>query len=149
MAYTDTISLWDAKDYLGIDDTSRDAEITRMISSALKYVEKSTNILFDVRDKIYDLDENSCVYVYDSPINTLDAALDATVTRVNKGTYSIYSDSNIDAETLTLNVGSITPDEDLLEAAYMLIDHFFNEGTRTNIPNAVDDIININRRFII
>lgn len=147
MAYTDVISLANAKDYLGVDDTSRDTEITRMIESALKYLEKRTNVLMDARDKTYNLIDG-CVRVYDSPINTLDADLDATVTRENKGLYSIYSDTDIEAKTITLNVGSNTVDSDLVEAGYMLIEHYFNEGDRTVLPMIVEDIIQANKRFI-
>ena len=148
MAYTDTISLASAKDYLGVDDTSRDTEITRMIKSALQYLEKRTNVLMDVRDKTYNLIDG-CVRVYDSPINTLDVNLDATVTRENKGLYSIYKDTDIEAKTITLNVGSNTVDSDLLEAAYMLIEHYFNEGDKNIAPQSIENIIAVNKRFIL
>lgn len=148
MAYTDVISLEYAKDYLGIDDTSRDTEITRMITSALKYLEKRTNIIMDVKDKEYIL-TNGCVRVYDYPINTLDSSLDSTVTRKKKSLYSIYSDSNLDNDTITLNVGSSEVDSDLVEAGYMVLEHFFEEGERTAIPKAVEDIIGTHRRFIL
>lgn len=148
MAYTDVISLEDAKDYLGIDDTSRDTEITRMITSALKYLEKRTNIIMGVKDKEYIL-TNGCVRVYDYPINTLDSSLDSTVTRKKKSLYSIYSDSDLDNDTITLNVGSSEVDSDLVEAGYMVLEHFFEEGERTAIPKAVEDIIGTHRRFIL
>lgn len=148
MAYTGVISLSEAKDYLGVDDTSRDAEITRMISSALKYIEKRTNVLVDPRNKQYVLN-GGCVRVYDSPINTLDTDLSATITRENKGLYSIYTETDSNATTITLNVGSNTVDEDIKEAAYMLIDHYFNEGDRSVVPKSVEDIISANRRFLI
>ena len=147
MAYTDVISLQEAKDYLGVDDTSRDAEITRMISSALKYMEKRTNILVEERNKAYRLTDG-CVYIYDAPINTLDSNLSATITRVNKGLYSIYSESNPNATTITLSVGSSDVDEDIKEAAYMLLEYYFQEGDRSMLPKGVEDIIAINKRFI-
>ena len=119
-----------------------------MIKSALQYLEKRTNVLMDVRDKTYNLIDG-CVRVYDSPINTLDVNLDATVTRENKGLYSIYKDTDIEAKTITLNVGSNTVDSDLLEAAYMLIEHYFNEGDKNIIPQSVENIIAVNKRFIL
>lgn len=148
MAYTDVISLAKAKDYLGVNDTSRDTEITRMIESALKYLEKRTNVLMDARNKVYNLIDG-CVSVYDAPINTLDSNLSATVTRTNKGLYSIYKDTDDDATTITLNVGSNTVDSDLVEAGYMLIEHYFNEGDKNIIPQSVENIIAVNKRFIL
>lgn len=148
MAYTDVISLASAKDYLGVDDTSRDAEITRMIISALKYIEKQTNVLMQVTDKTYVLN-NGCVKVYDTPINTVDGDLADTVTKVNRNLYSIYTDTNSNNDTLTINVGGTSVDSDLLEAGYMLIEHFFNEGDRNILPLVVRDIIGANKRFIL
>ena len=148
MAYTDVISLSEAKDYLGVDDTSRDAEITRIITSALKYIEKRTNIIMQPIDKDYYL-VDSVVRVYDAPINTLDSSLTSTVSRIKRPLYSIYVDTDVNNDILTLNVGSDEVDEDVLEAAYMLIEHYFKEGERMTVPKTVEDLINANRRFII
>ena len=149
MAYPYVITLEDAKDYLGIDDTSRDDEITRMLTSALKYLEKRTNIIFEPVDKEYIL-SNGCVRVYDYPINTLDVDLPETVKRTKKGLYSIYTDSDINNDSITLNVGSNKVDNtDILEAGYMILEHFFQEGQRTPLPAMVENIINANRRFIL
>ena len=146
--YTNVITVANAKDYLGIDDDSRDAEIKRMINSALKYLEKRTNIIMVAIDKSYVL-TNGCAHVYDYPINTPDADLDDTVTRTNGNLYSVYSDTATDATVITLNVGCVDVDEDIIEAGYMLIEHYFQEGDRSAIPKAVEDIIAINKRFII
>jgi len=145
MSYLNVISVSNAKDYLGVDDTSRDAEIERMIVSALKYLEKRTNIIMMPFDKKYIVN-NGCIRIYDYPINTLEADLPTGVRRTIKRNYSIYYTS---ADTITLNVGNDAPDSDILEAAFMLIDHYFNEGDRMAVPKSVEDIININRRFII
>ena len=61
MAYTDIITLADAKTYLRIDDTlsDDDAQITRMIKAALSQVEKSTNYIFFPRTKSYVVDNLS------------------------------------------------------------------------------------------
>lgn len=149
MAYTDVISLVEAKSYLGVDDTSRDTEITRMIGSALSYLEKRTNIIMYARDKVYTL-RNGCVRVYDYPINTLDENLASTVTKTVGQMYDTYSDSNTENKTITLNVGSsgnIPPD--LIEAGYMLIEYYFNmkEVDMTRIPVGVELAIGANRRF--
>lgn len=156
MAYTDIISLANAKTFLGVDDTSRDTEITQMIKAALSLIEKRTNYIMDAVDKEYLL-RDGCVRIYDYPINTDDGDLDETVTRTNKALYSIYSDSST-ATTITLNVGGTDIPDDLVEAGYMLIDHFFKEketGNRlytldtTRFPVAAMEIIENNRRFIL
>ena len=148
MPYTNVISLASAKDYLGVDDTSRDAEITRMIESALRFLEKRTNIIMEPQTKDYVFVDN-CVRVYDHPINTLDNTLPEGVTREVRTLYSVYTTTDSDIKTLELNVGSNTVDNDLVEAGYMLIEHYFQEGQRTPIPMVVEEIININKRFII
>ena len=74
MAYLTVIPLADAKTYLGVDDTSRDAEITRMIEAALALLEKRTNHIMVVGNKDYFY-EDGCVRVYDYPINTADNTL--------------------------------------------------------------------------
>ena len=72
MAYIDVISLASAKLYLRVDDTltEDDAQITNMISSALKYVENYTQILVYDRAKTYRM-INGFVKVYDYPINSI------------------------------------------------------------------------------
>ena len=150
MAYLTVIPLADAKAYLGVDDTSRDAEITRMINAALSYIEKETNIIMVVGDKTYRL-KDGCARIYDSPINTLDSELASTVTREYFTNYSVYTDTNAANKTLTLNVGSTTVDPELVEAGYQIIDYFFHnkEGDKTNIPESARLIIDKNRRFLL
>ncbi len=72
MAYIDVISLASAKLYLRVDDTltEDDAQITSMISTALKYVEKNTQILVFARSKTYRM-INGFKRVYDFPINSI------------------------------------------------------------------------------
>jgi hypothetical protein len=150
MAYTDVISIESAKTYLGVDDTSRDDEICRMIGASLSLLERKTNIISNPLEKTYIL-KNGCVRVYDYPINTLDSELESTVKRTDMGMYSIFQDNNSAAKTITLNIGSINIPKEIEEAAYMLIEHFFNdkEGRSTNIPSVVQMIIDSNKRFII
>ena len=149
MPYTDIISLSDAKDYLGVDDTSRDTEITRMIKSALTYMEKRTNHLLLAVDKDY-IYTDGCVRVYDYPINTVVEGVEV------KTGYSIYTEANSDITSITLNVGYETvtdiPD-DLTEAAYIMLKFFFFEQDKLEekgrVPLVVQEIINEYKRFII
>lgn len=158
MAYLDIITLEEAKTYLGIDDTSRDAEVTAMITGALAFIEKSTNLIMEPVDKSYILIHGS-VRVYDYPINTLDAALAATITRTLRNGYSLYCDSNVENDILTLNVGQASIPGDLKQAGLMLIDFYFNAAETgananynvqsTQLPMAVQAIIDTNRRHVI
>ena len=69
MSYLDVITLQQAKDYLRVDSEDSDAEITRMIKSALSLMEKQTNIILYDRNKTY-IYHNGVVRVYDYPINS-------------------------------------------------------------------------------
>lgn len=156
MAYLDVITLADAKEYLGVDDTSRDVQITQMIKSALSFIEKQTRYIMDAQDREYIFRER-CARVYDHPINTSDSSLPSGVERVEKGYYSRYTTTG-EQTKLTLNVGSNTIPDDLVQAGYLLIEHFFNEketGNRlytldtTRFPVSAMQLIDANKRFLI
>jgi len=72
MAYLDVISLADAKLYLRVDDTltEDDDQITLMIKTALRHIEKVTNVMVYDRDKTFRFIDGS-VRVYDYPINSV------------------------------------------------------------------------------
>ncbi len=140
----DVISLTEAKTYLGVDDTSRDAEITRMISSAINFIEKRTNHILVEKTKTY-IFRNGCVRVYDYPITSTDGTAEV------KNGYSVYTDTVADDIDLTLGYTAIedVPSE-LVEACYMMLKFFFFEQEGTgNIPFVVNEIIEANKRFII
>ncbi len=129
MAYTDVISLTEAKAHLGVDDTSRDTEITRMIETCLSIVEEETNRLVQRVDKEYLYDEKGCVRVYDFPINTTTFA--DTVTRTRKTLYSIFNDTDSDNEGITLSVGYITATDvpkKIIDLALIYLWQLFHNG---------------------
>ena len=150
MAYLDIIPLADAKVYLRVDDTltEDDANITRMIKSALSRVEVMTNIYLFERDKEYVFDDRT-VLVYDYPINTLVSPTDAVVS--DKTLYSIYCALTSDDLTLTLNIGYTDVSDipiDLIEVAYEMIDimYYAKENKLSMMSkNTIDNY----RRFII
>lgn len=144
MAYIDVIPLEIVKDYLGIDDTSRDREITRMIDSACRYIEKYTNVMLVEREKDY-FNTNGCIRVYDYPINT-----ESELQEV-KSTYSLYS-----TDSITLSVGYELATEvpsDLVDAGLQIIDNwFYASENRTNanvLPMGAKMILDLHKRFII
>ena len=104
MAYIDIIPLADAKVYLRIDDTltEDDAQITRMISAALSYVENYTNHILVSADKTYRM-VNGFVRVYDYPINSVVSPL-ANV----YATGTAQCTSCIATDTLTVNGNEYT-----------------------------------------
>lgn len=127
MAYLDVITLEEAKVHLGVDDTSRDAEITRMLKTCMSKVENDTNHYFEAANKTY-VYLNNCVRVYDYPINTLDADTTATVT--NKRLYSIYKDAN--NESIILNVGySGNVPDGLKDLVFILLWELFHNSNMT------------------
>lgn len=165
MAYTDVISLADAKDYLGIDDTSRDTEITRMIGVALSFVEKHSNHILYARSKTYSLATERDIRVYDYPINSVTKGIDkdgADVTLTFETNYDLdvytlythYCQIDSDAVSLVLNVGYASASDippELVEAGYMVLEHIFNQKETGNseIPMAAMQMLNTHRRFLI
>tara|TARA_R110000824_G_scaffold326366_3_gene513293 strand:+ start:444 stop:887 length:444 start_codon:yes stop_codon:yes gene_type:complete len=147
MDYLDVISLAEAKTYLGVDDTSRDAEITRMIKSAVTFIEKRTNHILVEQTKTY-IFRQGCVRVYDYPIVS---TTNTTSTNTVHNGYSTYLDSTADDIDFVLGYDALTdvPSE-LVEACYMMLKFFFFEQEGTGkIPMAVQDIIDANKRFLL
>lgn len=144
MAYIDVIPLEIVKDYLGIDDTARDTEITRMITSACLYIEKYTNIILVEQEKTY-IDSNGCIRVYDYPINTI-----SDVSTV-KATYTLYEVESIDL-SVGYEVATDVP-SDIVDAGLQIIDNwFYSSETRTNpniLPMGAKMILDQYKRFII
>lgn len=144
MAYTDIISLNDAKTYLGVDDTSRDVEIARMIGSALSHLEAVTNIILFDRDKTYHYNDG-CVRVYDYPINT---AITGDV--VVKQTYSIYSSAS--DNSITLNVGYTDPTDippNVVEVGYAILECLFEGGKTSELSDTVKVMLHSIKRHIV
>lgn len=147
MAYIDVISLSSAKNYLGVDDTSRDAEITRIISASLAYLERYTNVFLYARDKEY-IYTNYCVRVFDFPINT--TILPINTTNIKYALSNFYSDN--EAESITLNVGYTNVSDipyDLVEVGYNIIEHLYEGKKLTELPEMIVNIMDNYKRFIV
>ena len=155
MAYTDILPLDEAKSYLRVDHTDSDAEITRMISTALRYIEEQTGYILEDTAKTYRL-EDGLARVYDHPINTLPDALDSTVTVYERDAYSIYEDTDGANEEIELNVGYVDPldvPDWIKDVALEMIDYWYykNDGrtSMTMIGDGAKEVINTFKRFII
>ena len=154
MSYIDVITLETAKTYLGIDDTARDSEITRMINSACSYIEKYTNLILSDKDQTYYFDDNNCVRVYDFPINSLTSPLNAVRTR--RGSYSFYSTSTPSITELVLNVGyssALDVPSEIIDAGLQIIAVWFFSSEKRNdtsiIPMNIKQILDQYKRFLL
>ncbi|AGO48421.1 head-tail connector protein [Cellulophaga phage phi10:1] len=150
MTHLEVISLDDAKDYLGVDDTSRDTEINRMIKSAISYVEKHTQHHLVEKTKTYGT-QTGCIRVYDYPI----VSTDNTTHSVDvKNGYSVYNNYSVNSIDLVLGYNTLddVPSE-LVEAAYILIKFFFYEQDKMEekgrVPFVVEQILESYKRFLI
>ena len=168
MSYLTVLPLADVKTYLRIDDTQNetDAEITSMINSAFRYIERVTNILVYDRSKEYIVN-NRCVYVYDYPVNSVTKGIDedgADVALVfktdydldEKHGYKVYYNIDGDAVKLVLNVGyTVASDvpEDLIEVAKIMVKVMYyeqetNQSFKELLPHWAKEYLDTNRRFI-
>ena len=151
MSYTSIISVEDAKDYLGVDDSFHDDDIQRMIKASLQCIEKYTNHIFFDRSKDYLLMDGE-VSVYDYPINSV-------VTPGSEDDYeskehplhTVYTVSDTDLVKITLNVGYSDADDvpdDLIQVAFEKIDAMFNNTSKPLSMNC-KMILDQNKRFLI
>ena len=148
MVYIDVITLERAKNYLRVDldfDTD-DAEITSMINTACRYVEKRTNHILYARDITY---KGSCqVKVYDYPINSI-VTVPAPF-KVDFAMFTVYPD----AKEVELNVGYGTDEvpDDLIQAMLQMIKVFYYESEKqfnsTLIPESVKEVVDLYKRFL-
>ncbi len=153
LAYTDIISLAEAKVYLRIDDTQNetDAEITSMINAAFRFIEKQTNHISYARDVSHDVLDD-CIRIYDYPINSVTDPSDSDdYDQESKNLYSIFT---LSEDSITVNVGySADYPDDLRQAVLQLIKVWYYEAEKqantTLIPMSVKEVIDSNRRFLI
>jgi hypothetical protein len=155
MAYIDVLPLADAKTYLRLDDSlaDDDAQITRMIKSALSYIEKQTNIYVYARNKTYFLDDDNFVRVYDFPINSV---VTADYDRRDRAMFSNFILTGEDT-SLVLNIGYANPADvpsDLIDIALQYIKYLYyeaetNENNKGMMPIWLDQMLYSHKRFII
>lgn len=155
MSYITVISLSDAKEYLRIDDTltDDDTQITRMINSALSYVERQTNIYVYDRAKTY-LMVDGFVRVYDYPINSITSPAEADMDNTQKTLYTNYCYGS-ETSDLVLDIGFNNPvnvPPDLIDVAYEIIDllYYGNETGKTmkDLSPLSVDLLNSYKRFV-
>lgn len=143
MAYIDVLPLATMKNYLRIDDTlsEDDAEITSMINSAFRYIERITHIITVQQPLKEFIITNRCVRVYDHPINAVVKGIDedgadvALTFQTNydkelKNLYTNYYSIDSEAVKLVLDVGYDTPSdvpEDVIQLAKEIVKAMYYE----------------------
>ena len=169
MSYLSVLPLATTKTYLRIDDTQNDtdAEITSMIKSAMRYIEKHTNHIFYAQSKNYIVKDKD-VRVYDYPINSVTKGLDddgddvtltykTNYTYCDKSNYRYYNQIDSTAVTLVLNVGYSDPadvPDDLIDLAKVIVKIMYYEQESDQsftemMPQWAKEILESNRRHII
>lgn len=155
MSYIDVIPLATAKEYLRVDDshTEDDAQITRMIGTALAFVEKWTNHIVYARDKDYLL-YNGSSKIFEYPINSVVSPNEAVLTITEGISHTQYNYS--EQTVITLNVGYVdsadVPDG-LIDVALEVIDiYYYGNDTGKTVkdlsPMSVD-VLNQHKRHLL
>ena len=170
MAYIDVLPLETVKTYLRIDDTQNetDAEIASMITSALLYIEKHTNVIVSRQATKEYIVKGGCVKVYDTPINSVvkgidEDGADVTLTfktnynKEEKSLYTNYYGIETSAVKLVLDVGHTAASdvpEDLINLALVIIKVMYYEqesdlSFKEMLPSWANSILQTNRRFLV
>lgn len=153
MAYTNVLSLADAKNYLRVDIVEDDADITLMINAACSHIERFTGHIFYSRNIDYIL-INGCARVYDYPITAV--VTPTTVDDYQKVGYTFYQNTNVTDEVLTLTVGYADPADvppGLIQVAKEIIKTWYFDQDKqietSLLPNNVIQVLYQHKRFIL
>jgi hypothetical protein len=139
MAYTDVVSLAEAKQFLRVDDgfTADDALITLLINTAGEYVERHTNHILYAREKTYKFYDGE-KRVYDYPINSVTSPAEADMEVTELSLYTLYEYSSGD---LVLNVGYASGVPSGLKIIMLeLIDSMYKGNDDSGISNINDGL---------
>lgn len=150
MTHNEILPLAEVKNYLRVDDDfmEDDAAIERMVRSALGFIEKRTNHVFQTETNVeYFRNNRQYLDIYDYPLTYTGD--------LTKLTYS--NKVRFDADTVTIDSVGYANREDipdaLIDAALQMIKCFYYEAEKqvntTLIPDAVNQILAAYRRFTI
>lgn len=145
MSYLNVVSLSTAKEYLGVDDNSRDAEISRIVAAAFQYLERVTNIHVVPKDRTYPI-VNGCARVYDYPLNTSEFPNSSTLTV--KNTFSLIEDNELSLITLNVGYDGNVPEE-VVEVGLNIIETLFEGQSLKDLPAFVSEMLHDLKRHII
>lgn len=148
MTYNEILPLTEVKNYLRLEDdfTEDDTAIERMVRSALQFIEKRTNHIFQLRTDVNYTSNGNCITVFDYPIRY--SGDDVVL---------YYSDKVVfHSKSIIADVGYLSIDDvpsALIDAALQMIKLFYFESEKqidtTLLPQSVMQIINSYRRFTV
>lgn len=150
MTYNEILPLEEVKNYLRLDEefTEDDTAIERMVRSALQFIEKRTNHIFEQKTGVeYFRNGSRYLDIYDFPLTY---AGDLTkLSYANKVRFDVDS---ITIDTVGYQNREDVPDA-LIDAALQIIKCFYYEAEKqvntTLIPDSVNQILSQYRRFTI
>lgn len=150
MTYNEVLPLAEVKDYLrvGLDVTDDDLAIERMARSALGFIEKRTNHIFEEKTDVeYYRNGSRYLDIYDYPL-----------TYTGDLTKLSYSNKvRFDSDTVVIDSVGYATREDvpdtLIDAALQIIKVFYFEAEKqvntTLIPDCVHQVLAAYRRFTV
>lgn len=150
MAYTDVVSLAEAKQFLRLDSgfTADDDLITLIIGAAGEYIELVTNHILFSRSKEYPVIGGE-IRIYDHPITAVtdpSSADDYEVTEYR--TYNVYELSE-DSITITVGYGTDAFPSALKIEMLNMIDNLYHGNDGDNEESKIYQRISKFKRFII
>ena len=153
MTYNEILPLAEVKNYLRIDDDflEDDLAIERMVRSALQFIEKRTNHIFEEKTDVEYLGSptqyNGFIDVYDFPFTYSGEAI-----RLDYSNKVRFKADSVVLDSVGYQNREAIPDA-LIEAALQMIKVFYFEGEKqsntTLIPENVHQILGAYRRFTV
>lgn len=150
MTYNEILPLEEVKNYLRLDDdfTEDDAAIERMVRSALGFIEKRTNHIFEQKAGVeYFRNGSRYLDIYDFPITYT-----GDLTKLSYANKVRFDADNVTIDSVGYASRADVPDA-LIDAALQIIKCFYYEAEKqvntTLIPDSVNQILSQYRRFTI
>lgn len=153
MTYNEVLPLAEVKNYLRIDDdfTEDDTAIERMVRSALQFIEKRTNHIFQLQTDVELIGSptkcSDYIDVYDYPITYT-----GDVIKLNYANKTRFKADTVVLDSVGYANREDVPDA-LIEAALQMIKVWYFEAEKqsntTLIPENVHQILGAYRRFTI
>lgn len=150
MTYLEVLPLAEVKNYLRLDEEfiEDDFAIERMIKSALQFIEKRTNHIFEIKEGVIYSNDEGKITIFDYPIRF------SNPDNVN---ILYYSDSvKVFSNSIVASIGYLDSRDvpsALIDAALQMIKVWYYESEKqvntTLLPENVNQIINTYRRFTI
>ena len=152
MTYNEILPLAEVKNYLRIDDDflEDDLAIERMVRSALQFIEKRTNHIFESKTDVEYLGSptqcNGFIDVYDFPITYTGDVIKKYANKVR------FKADNVILNTVGYQDRESVPDA-LIDATLQIIKVWYYEAEKqsntTLIPENVHQILGAYRRFTV